>query len=429
MTRHGLLLAVACLAVLAGCAGIAGEDRIGYENGYAWDDSLNVTQADGLNATEREAVLARTMARLEHLRGLEFTESVDIRLESREAFRENQSSDPNATHAAWNNQVWEALWLVGGDRDVHEVFDEAFGTRVAGYYSPGSNEVVIVTDSETPRISRSTLVHELVHALQDQQFGLDDAPDRQDAQLARNGVVEGEANRLQTTYARRCADDWECLAPGGVAGGGGSLGPYGENVFTVIFFPYAQGPDFVGAIADRGGNAALDDLYDPYPTSTTAIIHPETYPGESPVDVTVPDRSRGDWGRFDHDPVADTAGEASIFAMVQANDLGEVTAARYSYSHPVSTGWVGDSLVPYRDGDRYGYVWTTAWDARTDAEDFHAAYEQVLREAGARGLDGNRYRLPADHPWGGGYRLALDGRRVTVVHGPTTAALDRIHPP
>jgi hypothetical protein len=432
--RHRLLFAVGLVVVLSGCAAHApaastsDDGRLGWENGYGANASIAVTPEDGFNASEREALLARTMARLETLRELEFTESVSIRIETREQFRANQSGDTNRTYAAWNNQVWEALFLVGGDADVEEVFDEAFGTRVLGYYQPGSDEVVIVSDSETPTIPRSTLVHELVHALQDQRFDIADQPPTQDRQLARNGVIEGEANRLQVAYARTCGEEWDCIPPGG-GGGGGDLGPYGENVFSVIYHPYASGPDFVGAIAERAGTDALNALYDPYPASTEQIIHPERYPEDTPLNVTVPDRSAGDWRRFDHDPVADTVGEASIFAMVRTHALGDTRVGRFSYDHPVSEGWAGDTLVPYRDGDRFGYVWRTAWDTRADAEAFHAAYRELMADQGAESLGDGRYRLPADHPYGGSFRLSIEDRRVTVVHGPTRASLDRIHAP
>lgn len=428
---RGAWFALLVLALLSGCAGLApgqapdDDNRLGWEDGYAWDDTLNVTAADGLNQSEREAVVGRAMARIEQLRGLEFRQRVPTRVITREAYRANRSSDPDPTHAAWNDQVWEALFLVGDDAEVHEVFDEALGSRVLGYYQPSSGLVTIVSDSESPRVARSTLTHELVHAVQDQHFGLGETPDTQDAQLARNAVVEGEANRLQRRYARRCGEEWSCISEVSPTAGS-SLDETGQNVFAVIYFPYASGPAFVEAVAAENGTA-LDDLYAPYPASTEQIIHPERFRQAEPANVTVPDRSRVPWTRFDHDPVADTVGEGSIFAMVVRNDLGE-TAPQFGYRHPISEGWAGDSVVPYRDGDRLGYVWTTAWDTQADAAEFHAAYQQLMAQQGATQVGEGRYRLPDAHAFGGAYRLSRSGQRVTVVHGPTRDSLTRIHP-
>jgi hypothetical protein len=214
-----------------------------------------------------------------------------------------------------------------------------------------------------------------------------------------------------------------------VGGGGGSLDRWGQNVFTVIYFPYAVGPEFVERIAARGGTDALNGLYSPFPTSTEQIRHPDRYPDEAPIEVRVPDRSDGDWQRFDHDPVADTVGEASIYAMLRSNGVGE-SGPRYGYRHPAAAGWGGDSLVPYRNGnDEYGYVWTTVWDTRADAQEFHAAYEALMASEGATRPGEGRYRLPDDHPFRGAFRLSIDDRRVTVVHGPTAEALSGIHRP
>jgi hypothetical protein len=429
MTRRLLVLVgLACVLAVSGCTGTApaehpdDDNRLGWEGGYAATDAISVDPSDGLNASERSAVTARAMARLEVLRGLEFHDPVSTRVISREQYRANRSNESDPTHAAWNNQVWEALFLVGSDTDVESVFDDTLGSRVIGFYRPGTNEVVVVSDSESPDLSRGTLVHELVHALQDQHFDIGSAPDTQDGQLARNGVVEGEANRLEAMYRERCGSRWRCVSELGGGGGGGSLDRWGRNVFTVIYFPYAVGPAFVDHVAARGGNEALNGLYAPYPSSTEQIRHPESYPDETPVPVRVPDRSDGDWRRFDHDPVADTVGEASIYAMLRANGVGE-SGPRYGYRHRAAAGWGGDSLVPYRHGDEFGYVWTTAWDTRADATEFHAAYESLVVAEGADRLGDGRYRLPDDHPFRGAFRLSIDGRRVTVVHGPTADAL------
>jgi len=435
MRRAGWLVVVLVLATSVGTLvpaddGGLSRDSLGWEDGYAYDEPVSVTVADGLNESERAAVTARAMARVERIRGLEFREPVDVQVRSRADYLASRNATGNATHRAWNNQVWEALFLVGDDRDVGEVLSGTVGASVVGYYEPGSGDVVLVSDSETPTVSRGTLVHELVHALQDQHFGLADRPDTQDAQLARNGVVEGEANRIQGLYQQRCGRTWSCVDPAaGASGGGSGNQALDRGVFLVIYHPYAAGPDFVEAIASRGGSDALDDLYDDFPPSTEGIIHPERYPEEQPVTVTVPDRSSEEWKRFDHDPVADTVGEASIYAMVVDNGLGDPPAGRYSYEHPVSDGWAGDSVVPYRAGDRRGYVWELAWDSDRDADEFVTAYRDLLAQHDAESLGDGRYRIPAASSFGGGYRVTREGTTVRIVNGPSVAALDEIHDP
>ena len=423
----GLVLAVAALAALAGCGalGPADDSDLGVENGYSYDEELSVTPDDGLNETELEAVKSRAMARLERLRGLEFTEDVPVRVITREQYRANATSSPNRTHQLWNNQVWEGLFLVGEDRNVSAVFDDLRGSTVQGYYSPGRDEIVVVSDSATPRIRRGTLVHELVHALQDQQFGLDESMETQDRQLAHSGVVEGEANLLTARYQGRCEGEWSCVSvPGNGGGGGGSLSNPG--VFVVLYQPYATGPDFVAAIEERGGWEAVDDLHEEYPASTEQVLHPERYPDDEPVEVEVPDRSSAAWSRFDHDPVADTVGEASIYAMLVEHGVGETPSSRYSYSHPAADGWAGDALVPYRSDGEYGYVWETAWESSGEAREFHAAYRELLEQRGAVAR-GDGVWVIREGAFADAFRVTREGSRVRVVNAPTVEALDGVH--
>jgi hypothetical protein len=421
-------IALAAVLLLAGCAvpgsvsddgGVSGE--LDEEDGYRYNESIAVSPSDGLNDSELDALVGRSMARLEVLRGLEFTGEVNVSVISRAEYRDDQPFESNRTETNWNNQVWEGLFIVGEDRDIDDVFNSTLGGAVLGYYEPGTGNIVIVSDSETPKISRDTLVHELVHALQDQRFGLDESPPTQDAQLARNGVVEGEANLLEDRYRQRCNAEWDCIeAVSGGAGGGGSID---RGLLTVIRYPYVVGPSFVAAIEDRGNWTAVDDLHDAYPSSTEQISDPSLYPDEQPVTVTVPDNSNGEWERFDHDPVADTVGAASIHVMFADNGIID---SQRRYEHPVSDGWGGDALVPYRDGDRYGYVWETAWDSREDARQFHEAYRDLLAEYDATRED-NVYTVPDTSPFGDAFRVVREGKRVRIVNGPTVESLSAIH--
>jgi len=431
--RRALLCAIAL--VVAGCAapGAApersdpGTDRLGWEQGHWYDDAVAVDATDGLNATEQEAIVARQMARIERLRDLEFEASVDVRVITRAEFRSDQpggGGDDN--HTAWNDQVWEGLFIVGEDTGTDESFNDTLGSSVVGYYSPGTGEIVIVSDDPEPALRRGTLVHELVHALQDQQFGLGGAPDTQDRQLARNGVVEGEANLLESRYQQRCEAEWDCVQIPSSGGAGGSS-DVNRGLLLVVLTPYTAGPSFVETIERRAGWSAVNDLHRAFPASTEQILDPAKYPDEKPVEVNVTDRSNGEWSRFDLDPVADTVGQASIHAMFLTNGIAADGVQPYEYAHPVAVGWEGDSLVPYRNGDRYGYVWETAWENDSEAREFASAYRDLLGSVGGEFRGGGVAVVPETSPFGDAFRLTQEGSRVRIVNGPEVEDLDAIH--
>jgi hypothetical protein len=433
LVAFGLVLALA----LAGCSipfvghpeEPRGGDAIGWENGYWYDDPVEVTTSDGLNESEIEAVTARQMARIERLRDREFASTVPVEVISRAEYRNRSRSNGSAGPAGdpWNDQVWEALLLVGEDSGSSEAISDTRSDSVLGYYSSSQDRIVIVSESETPVVDRGTLAHELVHALQDQQFGLDESPATQDTQLARNGVVEGEANYVQNTYERRCGNRWNCIStPDGGSGGGGGGGSGNAGIFTVIVQPYVDGPAFVDSVYDDGGWDAVDALHEDYPASSEQIVHPERYPDETPVTVTVPDRSNAEWDRFDRDPVGDTVGEASIFATMYHN--GQTEADRYSYVSQPSEGWAGDRVVPYQDGSGGGgYVWESRWDSERDAREFAGAYRDALTEThDAHNPRRNVYVVP-EGPFADAFRVVREGRTVRIVNGPTVGELDGIH--
>lgn len=433
------LLAVA-LVVAAGCAGLgelgfgergspAAGDEIGYEAGYWADDRLDVTTADGLNETERRAVVARTMARVEVVRGLEFEEPVPVEVISRAEYRSRQDGvTPNGTFGAWNDQVWEALLLVGEDRDVSTAFGTILGTSVQGFYSPSKGSIVLVSDSDTPMVDTRTLAHELVHALQDQHYRLSPARATQDGELAANGLTEGDANLVESIYDRRCGADWDCLERPRGAGGGGRAADFNFGVFLVIYAPYAEGPEFVDDLRQRGpGWSRVNDAYGDFPASTEQVIHPEAYPDDEPTAVHVPDRSSAEWERFGLDHPTDTVGEASLYATFWAN--GQVDRSRdpYNYSHPLSTGWDGDTLVPYTNGSHAGYVWKVTFDSPADAREFRDGYVRALRSRDATSPRRNVHVVPEDSPFADAFRVTLHGDTVVIVNAPTTDDLSAVH--
>jgi len=427
MKRVFLLCVV---VVLASCGAPVATDSqdssvagLGTVDGYSATSEIAVTIEDGLNASEREALTSRSMARIEIIRGLEFQRPVDVEVISRQEYRENQVSLANDQQASeWNNRVWKGLFLVGDDREVSDVFNETFGGSVQGYYLIGQDSIVIVSDGDNPTIQPGTLVHELVHALQDQHFGIGGRPATQDGQLAHQGVVEGEANLVPDRYRERCGEEWSCLESPAINSNSNTTD---QGVFHVILQPYVQGSNFVEYIQERSGWPAVDDLHDSYPASTEQTIHPDSYPAETPVSVTVADRSDDGWSRFDHNPVGETLGEAAIHTMFRENDI--IDARQYSYRHPVSEGWGGDTLVPYRHGETSGYVWETRWDTRDDAEQFHDSYLELLDSHGATPATGTPYTIPDSNPFGGAYRVTREGSTVRIVHGPTPESLSAIH--
>ncbi|EMA08549.1 Hvo_1808 family surface protein [Haloferax denitrificans] len=426
------------------------QDVLGWENGYWYDEPIAVDQSDGLNDSEMEAFVARGMARVEHIRQLEFDERVPVSVVSRDDYRSASAggaAPSDSEFNRWNDQVWEALFIAGESTGSASAISATTGSSVLGFYSPSDGEIKIVTDSPgEPTIDNATLIHELVHAVQDQRFDLTDARFRsetQDGDLATDGVIEGDASYVERQYSERCAaGTWDCVATPDTQnsrGGDPNLG-----VLITIYQPYSDGPVYVHDLYERGGWEAVNDALRNPPVSTEQTIH---VTDESPRPISFADEGTNGWTTFPDQGVegSDTVGEASMFAMFwyQARTSGAETVRvesiadtnsrydTYNYDAEPSNGWANDRLFPYRNAagaeTDYGYVWVTEWDTDGDAREFRDAYLNILSAHDATQRDDGIY-VVEDGPFNDAFRVVRTGDRVVVVNGPTPADVDEIRP-
>jgi len=419
------------------------EDTIGWEGGYWHNESIDVDQSDGLTDEEIDAYVRRAMARVEYIRQEEFESDVPVEIVSREEFQQRQSDNAtsNASFDDWNDQVWEALFIVGEDREANEALQSASGQTTAGFYAPGDDRIRIITDSpDSPTIDNATLVHELVHALQDQNGALGERignTETQDADLAVDGVVEGEANYIERRYTERCGEEWECV---GTPSDDGSPGdPPNLGILLTLLHPYSDGPVYIDWLREQGGWSAVDAAFEDPPESSEQIIHRTD---EEPTPIEYEDRARNGWETFPNqgENGSDTVGEASMYVTARADTVPVQSLARtsgpldmYNYDAEPSAGWGNDRVFPYRKGSgddaRSGYVWVTEWDTEEDADEFVEAYGAILEAQGVPEVDGEGVYVVPDGEFEDAFRIDRDGTRVTIVNGPTTDAVSNIRPP
>jgi PGF-CTERM protein len=425
------------------------DDAIGWEGGYWHNESIDVDQSDGLSDEEIDAYVARAMARVEYIRQKEFDADVPVEILSRDEFQQRQSDNAtsNASFDAWNDQVWEALFIVGEDREANEALQSASGQTTAGFYAPADDRIRIITDSpDSPTIDNATLVHELVHALQDQDGALGDRianTETQDADLAVDGVVEGEANYVERRYTERCGDEWECVSTPSDDSSPGQ--PPNLGILLTLLHPYSDGPVYIDWLREQGGWSAVDAAFDDPPRSSEQIIH---LTDEEPTPIEYEDRARDGWETFPNQGQngSDTVGEASMYVMfwyqartARADTVPVQSVARtsgpldmYNYDAEPSAGWGNDRVFPYQKGSgddaRHGYVWVTEWDSEDDADEFVEAYGAILEAQGVAEVDGEGVYVVPDGDFEDAFRIDRDGTRVTIVNGPSAEAVADIRP-
>ena len=451
------------------------EDIIGWEDGYWYNESISVDRSDGLNDSELEAVVSRGMARVEQIRQLEFQDRVPVEIISREEYRsDNAGRFANVSDAfrVHQNVKFESLFFVNESTDAIEVQQSTRGATVLGFYSPGEDQITIVSENTTsPKMDEITLSQELFHALQGQVFDAYEqdyypGTTREDNNAV-NGLIEGDGNYVDYLYQQRCEAEWDCLVPQGEDGSGGDSDiNIGINVLNLP--GYTEGPEFVQGLYDEAnGWEAVNALYDQAPESTEQYIHPEKYPDESPVEFDIEDRSSDAWEVLEL-PGNDSVnyaefGEAGLFTMFWYTAYEETLATQtpttvgevgyfdlfnyessaqeelrdiggYDYAHPTTDGFSGDRLLPYvpdqnASRSEAGYVWELRWDTPGDAEEFLTGYRDLLEYRGAEPVEGyeNAYRAPEGEAFGDAFSLLQNGTTVTIVNGPTVDDLPEIY--
>jgi hypothetical protein len=328
------------------------------------------------------AVVERIKAGVAKLRGLEFKTEVPIDIKSRaemmRAFEDDITADYGEEGLAKKARAYGKLGLIPENVDLKKALLEFYNAEVVAYYDPRTKKLTM-PDHATAAGEEMPLVlsHELTHALQDQNFPLLEKllkPGDDDGDLALRAVVEGDATLTGYAFvgagrgalreiARKFAEEMRESLP--------TFGAVPAALIEEMLFPYYGGAALVARMLEGRGWKGVDALYTTPPLSSEQVLHPEKY-------LTDPDP-----------PVAVALGGlAAVFAddwqEIENNVMGELmTRVLFERFLPkdeartAAEGWGGDRFVAYARGDAVAFVWASAWDSETDAEEFFAAYRRL----------------------------------------------------
>jgi hypothetical protein len=342
------------------------------------DDGPGSDDEPPASAAELRAAVDEISAVVQAERGLTFTEPVDVELAGEGEFQRRLLDDfDEGVDDLRNTEVLlKAFGLVEADVDLVEAMRTLLGAGVVGFYDPETDELVVRGTALTPYV-RTTIAHELTHALDDQRFDLDrpeydDADDEID--FGFSAVVEGNARRVEDAYRAGLSDEeqLDAAAEELSLGGGLDLGDVPLVLVDLISAPYGLGHDFVVQLIDDGGQEALDAAFDAPPRTSEQVIDPASYEaGEGAIEVPAPTVTgqvvdQGVAGQF-------------LIQVVLADGLDEERA------RAAATGWGGDSVVAWRDGQRPCATLAAVGDDPGETAELRGAFEDWAAEGGPAG--------------------------------------------
>jgi hypothetical protein len=247
--------------------------------------------------TAVESALIRTLAaETERLRGLRFRAQVEVRIQDRIAMRAYVESALDETELARARRRYLALGLLPETLDVRELIVSLMEEELVGYYDPAHKLLAIRNDvadalargktrDEGDLEWRATVVHELVHALQDQHLALSTTMELSrttDEENAFGAVIEGDATLVMLGYvAERQGGSMESLVADTAAlsrslhesplQAGGRLSQAPALVREPLLFRYREGAVFAARLFARAGWEAVNAAHRRLPPSTQAV--------------------------------------------------------------------------------------------------------------------------------------------------------------
>ncbi|MGH9522857.1 MAG: hypothetical protein ACRD3E_10030 [Terriglobales bacterium] len=328
--------------------------------------------------------------------GLPIKSEVKRRLIDRDevqAYVEKQmKEDEDAQRLKNGEMVLKKFGLVPRDFDVEGFLVKLLREQVAGYYDPKTKYVNLLSWLQ-PEAQMPVLAHELTHALQDQNFGMEKwvkGPNHKkhmtpaetiaddETTVARHAVLEGQAMAVMLDWMLAPAKKTIMDAPmivdameAGMASGGDSPVYQSAPLYLqrMLIFPYTYGLNFERTLLKDSIEKAFAGVFQRPPQNTREVMEPKAYLADehlAPLDP--PDFAKilgKDWEMYD-------VGSIGEF------DLAEIAEqfSNHLKSLDIFPGWRGGYYYAVKRKDKktvlgpqdIAMVFLTRWgDAKAEA--------------------------------------------------------------
>ena len=295
----------------------------------------------------------------------------------------HRESTPHEMHV--EEATLKAFGLIPRDFDYEKFLLNFYTEQAAGFYDPHT-KTMYMADWIPANTQEMVLAHELTHALQDQNFNLEQFMRAErandDIESARQAVVEGYATaamfqRVLGSVSLASLPSFDALVGPSVRQQMQGFPVFAKAPFFLrmqALFPYIQGTSFIEKALQKGGWKSLNSLFISPPASTKDIFDPTAYfnhqplagiqfPAQTPLDST-PGLTKFD---------ANTVGELGFDAM-----LGQFLSEEKAQA--VSSQWLADRYVVYENSAQqtYALVACSRWESSDAALEFFRDYHSLL---------------------------------------------------
>lgn len=381
-------------------ANIPGIEKLPFVS-QATPESLETEDVPTLNPEYQTEISPQTIAEMEIIqrqviseRGLQstgvFTRTLLTRDQLRQRVIDDFLEDYSQEEAQEDGIVLESIGLLNADFDMYNFYLDLLSEQIAGFYDNETKEMVVVQGSEFAGTERLTYAHEYTHALQDQNYDMRDGLDYSEGACeddsercaAIQALIEGDASLSELNWFMDYADEGDRLD---------ILNFYGtfeqpimdsapDFITEDFLFPYEYGFEFVQYLYDRGGWKTIDQVYANLPRSTEQILHPERYPDDRPIPVSLPDLSEV-LGEGWEELTQDVMGEWYTY-LILAYGMDEDARLAEEEAAKAAEGWGGDAFIVYQHPDSGNIVMVlrSLWETSNELKEFVEAFQSYARD-------------------------------------------------
>lgn len=280
--------------------------------------------------------------------------------------------------------------LLPADFELEDALVKLLAEQAAAYYDPRRKQIYIA-DWTPVTMQRPAIIHELTHALQDQQVDLDQFLDEKklndDEQMARVSVVEGGAVLVMMEYMlsstglkiEAIPNLEETVREATVAE---------INKFPVyaaaplylretLLFPYTAGMQYVRVQIEKQGKSAYAAALKNPPRSTAEVMHPDREVKLAGAELRPPEVTPLPAG---YSLLGDGVLTELDLQILLKQYAGEETARE------IAPNWRGFRYAIYENGKNHAafLVHRSRWADGKAATDFADAYRKVLAGKGEK---------------------------------------------
>ena len=370
------------------------------------------------------------------LRGLAWKRPVKARVMARDQLPAHLQAQLDreypASERVRDERILHRLGLLEEDENLIDLFKTMYGGMMAGFYEPDSGDLYVI-EGPLGDAMKSTIVHELTHALDDQHYDLDgleepheDDPDRF---FAGRCLFEGSAVHTQYLYEdanpeiARAALKHRTGADGDAQQQKQVMQQVPAFMIVSSLLHYRVGPHLVGRAAAGAFAPAMQELFANPPTTQEHFLHPERWLDPDTRDLgqrviwpeAMAKQLGEDWSTY----YAHSVGELDLALHIDhfisgrkgRIDPSGLAEGRYvsDKAFEAACGWDAGQRVYLASGKRPLVVLDAyAFDSEQDAKEAHAQLLAVARKRGAA-VD--------EHAWTGAGEGASQAATYSTWHG------------